>query len=124
MQQQTMAKPKQSFINALLHAANGILHFITFERNGRIQFAVSCMVMLAAYFLRADTYEYIIIIFSIAAVIVTEMINTAIEKLCDFIEPTYHPSIKIIKDVAAGAVMVAAAVSIIAGSLIFLPKLF
>lgn len=68
--------------------------------------------------------EVIAISFSIALVWVTEMINTAIEKSMDLISLEKHPQIKIIKDIAAGAVLVASICSAIVGSVIFLPKLF
>ena len=54
-------------------------------------------------------------------VITLEMMNTAIEKLCDMVQPDKHPEVKIIKDIAAGAVLVAAVCSVIIGAFIFLP---
>jgi diacylglycerol kinase len=51
------------------------------------------------------------------------MINTAIEKLCDVVQQEIHPGIKKVKDIAAGAVMMAAAGSLVIGFVIFLPKI-
>jgi diacylglycerol kinase len=51
------------------------------------------------------------------------MINTAIEKLCDVVHKDFHPQIKIIKDMAAGAVLIAAISSLITGVVIFVPKI-
>jgi diacylglycerol kinase len=52
------------------------------------------------------------------------MINSALEKLCDTVQPTYHPVIKIVKDVSAGAVLFASIISVAIAAIIFLPKIF
>ena len=67
--------------------------------------------------------EWLVVVLCITVVLTLEMINTAIEKLCDVVQPDYHPQIKIIKDIAAGAVLIAALGSIIIGAIIFVPKI-
>jgi diacylglycerol kinase len=52
-----------------------------------------------------------------------EMLNTALEKMCDLVTKDFHPLIKCIKDVSAGAVLVCAAGSLLTGTIIFLPKI-
>jgi diacylglycerol kinase len=59
----------------------------------------------------------------IASVLSFEMINSAIEKICNLVHPTYHPAIKTIKDMAAGAVLFVSVISSIIGAIIFLPKI-
>jgi len=59
-----------------------------------------------------------------ALVWITEILNTCIEKIMDFVHPEYHPKVKIIKDMAAAAVLIMAIVAVIVGGLIFIPKLF
>jgi diacylglycerol kinase len=66
--------------------------------------------------------EWCWIIIAIALVFITEMLNTSIEFLTDLVSPNYHPLAKNTKDVAAGAVLVAAIIAIILGLMIFLPK--
>jgi diacylglycerol kinase len=61
--------------------------------------------------------------FCIAFVISMEMLNTAIEKLCDVVHKELHPDIKRVKDIAAGAVLVSAIFSLMTGLIIFLPKI-
>ena len=63
-----------------------------------------------------------LIIIAIALVIITEMLNTAIEFLTDLVSPNFHPLAKKTKDVAAGAVLVAAIIAVILGLMVFLPK--
>ena len=67
--------------------------------------------------------EWIAIGFCIAFVIAMEMLNTAIEKLCDVVHQEVHPGIKKVKDIAAGAVLISAIFSLITGLIIFLPKI-
>ena len=67
--------------------------------------------------------EWIIVLICIAMVIGFEMLNTAIETLCNMVQEEYHPLIKIIKDVAAAAVLWVSIISVIIGLIIFLPKL-
>jgi diacylglycerol kinase (ATP) len=59
----------------------------------------------------------------IAIVLVSESLNTGIEKLSDFIHPEYHEKIKVIKDISAGAVGIAAIISLIVGGIIYIPKI-
>ena len=80
------------------------------------------MIILGWVF-QIDAMEWMVILLCITAVLTLEMINTAIEKLCDVVHPGYHPQIKVIKDIAAGAVLLAAVGSVIAGAIIFLPKI-
>jgi diacylglycerol kinase len=67
--------------------------------------------------------EWIAVCFCIAFVITIEMMNTAIEKLCDVVYKEKHPVIKQVKDIAAGAVLISAFFSIITAAIIFLPKI-
>ncbi|MCB0181958.1 MAG: diacylglycerol kinase family protein, partial [Anaerolineae bacterium] len=68
--------------------------------------------------------EWTIIALTSGFVIVTEMLNTAIEGAMDFASTDYHPQIKVVKDVAAGAVLVSAITAIVVGLLILGPKLY
>ena len=65
----------------------------------------------------------IILVFAIGFVWVAELFNTAIEKIMDFISKEQHPKIKLIKDLSAAAVLVAAMVAFITGCIVFIPKL-
>jgi diacylglycerol kinase len=73
--------------------------------------------------LKISLHEWIWLTGCIATVLSFEMMNTAIEKTCDLLHPAIHPTIKVIKDVAAAAVLVVAAGSVIIGAIIFLPKI-
>ena len=94
------------------------------EQNMRIHAASALIVAITGLLTGLTTQEWLIIILTIALVIGSEMINTAIESVVDLASPEIHPLAKQAKDVAAGAVLVFAIASVIIGLLIFLPKWF
>lgn len=112
-----------SRLKSFSYAVAGIRHFFRTETNAKIHLAITCLVIIACIYFQINSVEWIAVCFSIALVWVAEMINTAIEKSMDLISLEVHPQIKIIKDIAAGAVLVASVCAAIVGSIIFLPKL-
>ena len=112
------------FIQSLQFAIRGIITFLRNERNGQIQLVAAIIVVTLGLVFQIGAMEWLVVVLCITVVLTLEMINTAIEKLCDVVQPDYHPQIKIIKDIAAGAVLIAALGSVIAGAIIFVPKIF
>lgn len=104
-------------------ALNGIKKCFISEPNFKIHFLLAVIAIILAFLFRVSTAEWIAVGFCIAFVIVMEMLNTAIEKLCDVVHPDFHPGIKKVKDIAAGAVLVAAVFSAVTGLIIFVPKI-
>lgn len=117
-------RKNKSFLEAIRNAFNGMRYFFLHEINGIIQLAIAALAIALAVGLRISTNEWLLVMVCIGFVIGLEMLNTAIENLCNVVQEEYHPIIKIVKDVAAGAVMWAAIVSVIIGFIIFLPKVF
>jgi len=112
------------FRDALHHALEGMSFAFTNERSLRIQFGIFLIVIIFGLYLQISANEFAIIIGISALVFSLELINTAIEKSMDVISNgRYDERIKIIKDVSAGAVLVAAIFAIVIGALIFIPKL-
>ena len=111
------------FIQSLQFAIRGIITFLRNETNGQIQLVAAIIVVTLGLVFQIDTKEWLVVVLCILMVVTLEMINTALEKLCDVVHPGYHPQIKIIKDIAAGAVLIAALGSIIIGAIIFVPKI-
>jgi diacylglycerol kinase (ATP) len=110
-------------MKSLYHAITGILEFIRQEHNAWIHLSATIVVGIAAYLFHVCYGEAAILAIVIGGVWMTEMLNTCVEKIMDFVHPEEHPSIKFIKDLAAGAVLVAAITAVVAGLLIFIPKL-
>ena len=104
-------------------ALAGIVHFFYHGHNARIHLAATLFVILVCFYLPVTRTEMLALILTIALVWISEMINTALEKLADMVTTQFHPQIKIIKDVAAGAVLVAAIAALLTGLIIFIPKI-
>jgi len=117
MKQQTIAS---SFGNAF----NGVINFFLKDRNGQIELGAALIAAAFAIRLRVSIGEWLCILLCIGAVLCLEMLNNALEKLCDIVHKEYHPAIRIVKDVAAGAVLFASLISAIIACIIFLPKIF
>ena len=116
-------KNRQGFFDALFNSFQGILHFFQNERNGKIQLSIAAVVIATAAILGISAAEWLAVLICVAMVISMEMLNSALEQLCDKVESGYHPVIKTVKDVAAGAVLFASIISVAIGVIIFLPKL-
>lgn len=93
------------------------------EPNFRIHVVATIMVVAAGLYFQLSTTEWLAIIIVIGLVLVTELVNTAIENIADFISPEKHEKIKTIKDIAAAVVLISATVAFIVGLVIFIPKI-
>ena len=111
------------FLKSLRYALNGIRHSIFYEANFRIQLFATFAVMIAGYCFDISPIEWLVVIGCCMLVLAAEMINTAIEALCNYITDVSVPAIKVVKDVAAGAVLITAIGSAIIGMIIFLPRI-
>jgi diacylglycerol kinase len=94
------------------------------QPNIRIHILITVAVVLTALWLELPVSEFGILFLTIGLVLVTELVNTAIEVLVDLVSPEHHPKAKVVKDVAAGAVVVAAMVSVAIGLLVLGPPLW
>ncbi|MDK2798658.1 MAG: diacylglycerol kinase [Clostridiales bacterium] len=112
----------RNMFDSFNYAINGIIYGIKTQRNLKIHCAAALGALLLSLFYNFSKIELLILLFTIVIVIVTEMINTAIEKVVDMIVDTYHPLAKIAKDVAAGAVLISAVNAIIVAYILFFSK--
>jgi undecaprenol kinase/diacylglycerol kinase (ATP) len=113
---------KKSF-KSLAFALNGLRIVFQEQNNARIHVLVALIVIIAGVFLKNSAGEWIAICFAIGMVLMSEIINSAIEHVADFVSPDDHPLIKKIKDLSAGAVLISAITAIIIGIIIYLPKI-
>jgi diacylglycerol kinase len=110
-------------IQPFVHACTGIQSCFKSERNLKIHFVASIVAVIFSLLCKISPAEWIAVCFCIAFVTAMEMMNTAIEKLCDVVYKETHPAIKLVKDIAAGAVLVPVICSLITAGIIFLPKI-
>ena len=113
----------KTFFNAVLFALQGIKQFFSRDRNGKIQMVIGVTAIILGVIVSLTPFQWLLVVFCIGLVISLEMINSAIERFCDLVTTDFHPGIKIIKDVAAGAVLMASITSLIIGLIIFIPAL-
>lgn len=105
------------------YAISGVLHAFKTEQNLLIHFFIAFLVIILSFILRISAFEMAILGITMLVVIVTEMINTAIENVIDLITAEHKVEAKNAKDVAAGMVLVTASGAIIIGILIFTPHI-
>lgn len=106
------------------YAFNGLKILIKEEHNARIHLFITCCVMIAGVIFKISRSEWIAIVFCTGLVFALEMINSAIENTADMISKEKNDTIKKIKDLSAGAVLIAAIAAAVIGLVIFLPKIF
>ncbi|MBC7572565.1 MAG: diacylglycerol kinase family protein [Spirosoma sp.] len=99
-------------------AGQGVVNLFRFENNAKVHLLMAIVVVGAGVWLGLSRVEWAIILTQIGLVWATEAINTAIEKLCDFVSPGLHPQIKAIKDMASGAVLIVAIMAVFVGVMV------
>jgi diacylglycerol kinase (ATP) len=108
---------------SFVYAGAGIWHLLKTEHNAWIHLATTVIVALASYYFKVSHVEMALLFFAIALVWIAEMLNTCIEKTLDFITHKRCEEIKRIKDIAAGAVLLAALTALSIGAIVFIPKI-
>lgn len=104
-------------------AWNGLKVCFETETNFKIHLFFAAITILLGINFHLSTTEWVIVAVCIGLVLTAELLNTAIEKLCDIVQPEFHSGIKRVKDISAGAVLLAAFISAVTGTVIFLPKI-
>jgi diacylglycerol kinase len=116
--------PKGELIESFVHAAEGMRYILLSERNPRIYLAVTVVVAGLGLWLGLTASEWALIVAAVAVVFAGEMLNTVVEVIVDLITLEQNPLAKTAKDVAAGAVLVAALAAALLGLLILGPPLW
>lgn len=106
-----------------VYAFKGIFAAVKTQRNFRVHLPAALAVTVAGFLLKLNPTEWALILLTVGLVLSLELVNTAIESLVDLVSPGYDKKAGRIKDIAAGAVLIAAVVSVIIGLIIFLPKI-
>lgn len=110
-------------IKSFKYAIRGIQDVISDEMNMRIHLFIAVLVVICGLVFNISNVEWLVCVLCFAVVMTAEMINTAIETVVDLVSPSKHELARKAKDVAAGAVLLSAFFSAIAGLMIFVPKL-
>ena len=113
----------KNYIDAWANGINGIIYSTTTQKNIKIQLVIAVFFMIVSLFFDLERAEFLCLVISIVFIILTELINTAIETIVDLCTETFHPKAKIAKDVGAGAVVLAALNAVVVGYFLFFQKI-
>lgn len=116
-------KRAHSLIDSFADAFIGMRTALKEERNMRIHFAFAIAVMILALWLGVERWELAVLMLVVCAVISLELVNTAIERVVDLVEPNENPLAALAKRLAASAVLIVAVVAVVIGLVIFAPYL-
>ena len=108
-------------LKSVRHALAGIAFMLRTQHNAWLHLAATLGVIAAGIALKIDANDWRWLVVAIMLVWVSEAMNTAFEHLCDVVSPQFHASVKLSKDIAAGAVLITAIGAVVLGVLIFLP---
>ena len=118
-----MDSKERNKLIGLKHAFAGMLYVLIHERNFRIHLVAWILVVIIGLITKVSATEWMLLMIVSGIVCMAEMFNRGIELMIDYLKPDIHPSAKAIKDIAAGAVLIAAFVACMIGGIIFLPKI-
>ncbi|RXR22809.1 diacylglycerol kinase family protein [Flavobacterium stagni] len=100
----------------------GAWKLATTEHSVMVQLSIGAVMTAMGFYFKISMTEWMFQTFAIGLIVAIEGLNTAAEKIADFIHPEYHEKIGFIKDIAAGAVMFAALTGVAIGAMIYVPK--
>ena len=111
-------------LKSIGYAVKGAIKLITSEHSIMVQATIAVIMTVAGFYFGINRYEWMMQILIFGLVLGIEGLNTAVEKIADFVHPEFHERIGFIKDIAAGAVFFAALTAIAIGCIIYFPYLF
>ena len=117
------AQRTPAILQSLNWAFEGVIHVLRTERNMRIHFALATAVLILAFSYGVTKLELMALLVAISFVLIAEMVNTAIEATIDLATTSFDPLAKMAKDIAAGAVLIAAVNAVVIGYLVFADRL-
>lgn len=109
-------------LKSVEYSVKGAFKLVTTEHSVMVQFFLGILIIIAGFYFQISATEWMMQTFAIGLVLSIEGLNTAAEKISDFIHPEYHEKIGFIKDIASGAVFFAAMAAITVGAIIYYPK--
>ena len=114
-------KRLEQFKKSFSCAFRGLKYVIQHEKNFQNELAVSILVVAAMIFFHVTRAEMIVLFLVIAGVLAMELSNTVVERVVDILKPRVHPYARLIKDLMAAGVLMAALLSVVIGLIIFVP---
>lgn len=113
----------KKFINSFVYPIKGLKYAYRNEQNLAVDVGIAILVVILGLIFKVSAIEWTVLALTIGLVIACELINTSIEAVVDLVTEDYHPLAKVAKDTSAAAVFIFAAVAVIVGIIVFLPKI-
>lgn len=120
----TEAMRSRNLLEGFRFAFSGLWYALRTQRNMLIHLSIAAAVIVLGLWLGLSLDQWAVLALTSGFVLVSEMVNTMIEKLVDLVSPGFHPTAKVVKDVMAGAVLMTAIIAVIVGLLILGPPLW
>ncbi len=114
---------KTTLLQSFNHAFQGLVYAVRHQRNMRIHLVIAVGVMVGSVLLDLSKLELVAVLLAVMFVLVTELINSAVEAAVDMLTDQYDPRAKAAKDLAAGAVLVAAMNALVVAYLVLAERL-
>ena len=112
-----------TLLQSFNYAFQGVVSAVRYQRNMRVHLVLAFAVLLASIFLNLSRLQLVMIFTAVAFVFITELINSAIEAVVDMVTDQFDPRAKVAKDMAAGAVLVAAVNALVVAYLVLADRL-
>lgn len=112
------------FLKSFKFAVKGLSYTIATQPNFIFHLLAALLVVAAGWYFEISRGEWLGVLICIGLVMIAELLNTAIEVLVDWLSPEFNVKAGLVKDIAAGAVLVAALVALVVAFVIFVPKIF
>jgi len=110
------------WLRSVFNALEGI-KYACFQQNFSLMIFLAVISLILGFWLKISYTEWLVLVVAIGFVLSLEMLNTMVETILDIIEPNKSPKVKQVKDIIAGAVLIACLTALILGFIIFLPKI-
>jgi len=114
----------RNLLQSFRYAFAGLRYALRTQRNTRIHMTIAAAAVAVGLWLGLSLTQWAVLALTIGFVLVGEMLNTVVETVVDLLSPGYHPLAKVVKDVAAGAVLLTALISVVVGLLVLGPPLW
>lgn len=106
------------------YAGRGIVHVARFEHSFQVQLVIAVLVLGATWYFQISRNELLVVVLVSTSLLVLELLNSTVERMVDLFKPRLHTQVEVIKDVMAGAVLLASAGAVAVGIIIFAPYLW
>jgi diacylglycerol kinase (ATP) len=119
-----MIRKFKPLVKSFRFAVSGLINIFKTQRNARVIFGLGAIAVILGIHLKISRIEFLIIILTVGLVFISEIFNTIVEETHNFFTREFHPKIKMVKDMAAGAVLVSAIISLVVAYFIFVRRIF